>query len=256
MTETSLAERLVERRLCGEVATRVGSCVGNARRLVAGDPDYTFGLSDWRRATFDDAVAAVEALGGGRLRGYGDDDLAYIDPVGTLAGIERHRQVLGGFAAGGGTVLVATGHPVLLTHYARVVDALSRAGCRLLAPLDDGRFVGPTADGTPCSIAYVDRVAVLFHTGAPRHTHRPEYMEAMLDDLGDQRPDLVVADHGFAGAAVEAGIPTISIADVNDPALPLAQARGRTQGVLLVDDGLPPEVFAPVTEAILAWAGA
>jgi hypothetical protein len=36
------------------------------------------------------------------------------------------------------------------------------------------------------------------------------------------------ADHGFAGAAIERGIPTLSIADVNDPALPLAQLRGRT----------------------------
>jgi hypothetical protein len=43
---------------------------------------------------------------------------------------------------------------------------------------------------------------------------------------------------------------------VNDPALPLAQARGRTDGVLLVDDGLPPHLFAPVTEAVLAWNAA
>jgi hypothetical protein len=47
--------------------------------------------------------------------------------------------------------------------------------------------------------------------------------------------DLVIADHGFAGAAVEAGLPTLSIADVNDPALPLAQARGRTDGVLVIE---------------------
>lgn len=40
---------------------------------------------------------------------------------------------------------------------------------------------------------------------------------------------------------------------MNDPALPLAQARGRTDGVLLVDDGLPAHLFSPVTEAILDW---
>ena len=95
----------------------------------------------------------------------------------------------------------------------------------------------------------------MFHDRSLRHTHLPDYMEAMLDDLADDPPDLVVGDHGFAGAAIEAGIATLSIADVNDPALPLAQARGRTDGVLLIDDGLQPDLFAPVTQAILDRLG-
>ena len=82
---SGLAERLVEGRLCGEVATPVGSCVGNCRQLVAGHPDYTFGLSDWATATYDEAVAALEALGGGRLRDHPDHAPAYIDPAGTVA---------------------------------------------------------------------------------------------------------------------------------------------------------------------------
>ncbi len=48
----------------------------------------------------------------------------------------------------------------------------------------------------------------------PRHTHWPEAMRRML---ADERPDLVIADHGLAGAAIEAGVETLSIADVNDP---------------------------------------
>ncbi len=79
-------------------------------------------------------------------------------------------------------------------------------------------------------------------------------MEAMLDEVGGAAGvDLAVADHGFAGAAVEAGITTLSIADVNDPALPLAAARGRTDAVLLIDDGLDPPLFTPVTDAVLDW---
>ncbi len=59
-------------------------------------------------------------------------------------------------------------------------------------------------------------MGALFADGALHHTHRGEYMEAMLDGVGGAAGvDLVVADHGFAGAAIEAGITTLSIADVN-----------------------------------------
>ncbi len=250
--DPGLVQRLVQNRLCGEVATPVGSCVGNCQRLVAGYAEYTFGLSDWRDATFEDAVAALEAAGGGRLRGHADDSPAFIDPAGTLAGVRKHRDVVAELVAGGGgKVLLATGHPVLLPHYGAVAAALADAGCLPLRPLEDGRVVSRTAEGSPCSVVYIDDVGALFHNGATHHTHLPEYMEAMLGDLGNGLPDLVLADHGFAGAAIQAGIATLSIADVNDPALPLAQARGRTDGVLLIDDGVRSDLFAPVTDTIL-----
>jgi Phosphatase len=253
--DVALTDRLVRNGLCGEVATPVGSCVGNCRRLAAGDADHTFGLSDWRGATFEDAVAAVEALGGGRLRDHAHDGPAFIDPSATLAGLRRHRDVLSEFVdRGGGAVLVATGHPTLLPHYGRVARALARAGCRLLQPPDDGWNLTDPATGASCTIAYVGGAGALFQDGSACHTHRPEYMAAMLKSLGEARPDLVIADHGFAGAAIEAGITTLSIADVNDPALALVQARGRTAGVLLIDDGLRPNLFTPATDAILSWA--
>ena len=74
----------------------------------------------------------------------------------------------------------------------------------------------------------------------------------MLDELDDD-VDVVIAGHGMAGAAIERGIQTLSIADVNDPALPLAQLRGRTDAVLPIDDNLAPSVFVPVTAAMLDW---
>ena len=252
MGDAALRSHLVASRLAGRVNTPTASSVTNAARLVEGDPDCTLGLSDWQDATYEEVLDAVRDAGGTRLDEEHPDG-GYIDPEATLAQIGNHSRLLAAFlAAGGGRVLLATGHPILLPHYGAVARALASAGCELLRPLhgEEGKLTSP--EGRPCSVAYVDEVAVLAFDGAPHHTHRSLYMEAMLDVLGGtDAVDLVVADHGFAGAAIEVGIPTISIADVNDPALPLAQARGRTDGVLLIDDGRPPNLFVPVTETML-----
>jgi hypothetical protein len=74
-------------------------------------------------------------------------------------------------------------------------------------------------------------------------------MELMLEDA---RPDLVFADHGFAGAAIEAGVDTVSIADVNDPALVVAKHQGRTETVIVMDDNVQPDGYWPCLQAIAA----
>ena len=74
-------------------------------------------------------------------------------------------------------------------------------------------------------------------------------VDRMLDE---GRPDLVFADHGFAGAAIEAGVETISIADVNDTALLVAKAQGRTEHVLVFDDHVDPNAYWPVFIALTA----
>ena len=256
--ERELVAHLVTARLSGRVATPATSSLNNSARLVEGHPDYTFGLSDWRDVTLAEVLAALRAAGGTELEvdAPGHPDGGFIEPAATLEGIRAHRRGLADFvAAGGGRVLLATGHPGPLgAHYATVTRALTAAGCPVVRPLEDEPDLLTTPDGRPCSIRYVDGVAALSYDDGLHHTHRPDYMEAMLHSVGGvDGVDLVVADHGYAGAAIEAGITTLSIADVNDPALPLAQARGRTEGVLLIDDGLDPSLFVPVTDAVLGW---
>ncbi len=258
---SSLLDHLVASHLAGPVATTVGNSLTNCENLVSGHPDYTFGLSDWKDASFDEAVEAMEKAGGHPRGEPGSDadpeDGAYIDPQAALDAIALHDERLAPFLNGaGGRVLVATGHPfALLAHYGALARALTAAGAQVLRPLEGQRRSVMTPDGRWASVRYLDGVACLYQGAALRHTHRPDYMEAMLDALGPGgHPDLVVADHGFAGAAVERGIPTISIADVNDPALPLAQARGRTDGVLVIDDGLDASLFVPVTQEMLGGA--
>ena len=251
-----LRDHLVDSRLAGPVATTPRQTIANCGKLSAGDPNYTFGLAGSAGTPILEALAAVREVCGGDPGGTGDlDGPGWIDPDAALAAIEAHRQRLASIARRSGRVLLATGHPTgLLAHYMALARALQAAGCALLTPLDDV-FVTRTEQGRRQGIRFTDGVAAEHDGASLRHTHRPDLMEAMLADLGGgaDAPDLVVADHGLAGAAIQAGLQTISIADVNDPGLPLAQVRGLTDAVLPIDDNLAPRLFVPVTEAMLAW---
>lgn len=249
----TLRDHLVTTGLAGPVATSPRNTIENCAKLVRGDDDYHFGLPDWRDVDVLETLAAVRTVCGGDPGGAEDlDGPGWIDPDAALAGIERHREVLSGLtAAGGGRVLLATGHPTgLLAHYAALGRWLERHGCELVRPLDD-RWLFRDGRDRPTGLRYVDRVATVHDGGSLRHTHLSVYMEAVLDAHDADAIDLVIADHGMAGAAISAGITTLSIADVNDPGLPLAQVRGHTDAVLPIDDNLAPSVFEPVTAAML-----
>ena len=62
--------------------------------------------------------------------------------------------------------------------------------------------------------------------------------------------DLVVADHGFAGAAVAAGIPTVAVMDTNDPALAVVDLRGADLTVVPMDDNRPQNSYAAALEVL------
>lgn len=252
---TALADHLVHARLAGVVQTSPRSTVNNCHRLVRGHERYTFGLDDWRELTLEQAVGAVRTLCGGDPMAADDPDgSGWIDPEAALAGIDVHRRRLREAADSGGLrVVLATGHPTgLLAHYQALARALQQHGCLLLAPRDD-EWIDWDRTGRRLGVRFLDGVACVHDGGSLRHTHRSVFMEAMLASLDVAAVDLVVADHGMAGAAIAAGLPTLSIADVNDPALLVAQARGRTDGVLPIDDNLAPAKFVPVTAAMLDW---
>jgi hypothetical protein len=252
---TDLASHLIRSQLAGSVQTSPRSTVNNAHRLVRGDVDYTFGLDDWRGTSVDGVIAAVQQVcGGDPLASDDPDGPGWIDPQAALRAIAVHRRALRGAAESGGVrTLFATGHPSgLLAHYQALARSLQAAGSVLLSPLDD-RWIDWDRTGRRLGLRYLDGVACVFDGGSLRHTHRSVFMEAMLEAVELDAVDLVVADHGMAGAAITAGLPTLSIADVNDGALPLAQVRGRTDAVLPIDDNLAPAKFVPVTAAMLDW---
>lgn len=255
----AVRELLVERRLAGEVRTTRRQTLDYIGRTLTGDTNYTFGLGDWRTATLDELITVTARAAGDRLA-EGDPAVGYICPDRALEGMVRHAEVLRGpLQEGGATVLLATGHPMgLLDHYAELARALEQTGNRVLRPLDDHRLDIATGEhqAGESGIRFVCGVGCAFVDEAILHTHRPDYMKAMLTQLAleDQHVDLVIADHGMAGAAIEAGVETVSIADVNDVALMLAQQRGRHDHLLCIEDNLTPAQFSPVTEFILTTA--
>jgi len=149
--------------------------------------------------------------------------------------------------ADGERVVLATGHPVGLAYlYHELAAWLRTNGADVRAPAGGARWRERRLDHD-WEVIYWDNVAMLSDTREPRHTHWPFAMHRILEA---ERPDLVFADHGFAGAAIEDGIETISIADVNDPALLVAKAQGRTDHVIVFDDHVDPNAYWPVFLAL------
>jgi hypothetical protein len=83
-------------------------------------------------------------------------------------------------------------------------------------------------------------------------------MRAIISELthvGELLPDLVIADHGWAGAAGEAGIDVVGFADSNDPALFVAEAEEKALVVVPMDDNVSPDFYVPLTAYVLDRAG-
>ncbi|NJQ07443.1 phosphatase [Streptomyces lonarensis] len=248
-----LIDHLVGARIAGDVATPRENNVAHYRELANGNPYYWFGVDLGDRWTDEQDVLAVMA----ELCGVNEDPghragQDTIDPELTVAALDRAAAELGKAAADRSRVLTATGHPGgLLDVHAQVAAALRAAGCELVrVPL------GLTADqGVVTQLA---GVAVYERGASLWHTHSPAPMSEILGALpqeGEALPDLVFADHGWAGCAAQRGITTVGFADSNDPALFLAEHEGTlTVCVPLDDHVVNPRFYEPMTAYLLAAA--
>lgn len=245
----------IERGLLeGGIAGRASHPLDNVRRnalaLLEGDPDKGFGMTGLADGLDLDAILdLIEAATGApidRERRFGPVEIRP-EPIVEAALAAGDRLAVA--CRERATVVLATGHPVGLAHlYHELGLLLERAGARVLRLGVGVRWFDPSV-GHEWAIDHWDGLTVLTDSREPRHTHRPDAMERMLEEA---TPDLVVADHGFAGAAIEAGVETISIADVNDPALLVARSRGRTEHVLVFDDNVEPDAYWPVWRLLAA----
>jgi hypothetical protein len=245
-----LARALVVGKVAGTATHPLDNVLGNIRMLLEGDPDKEFGLTGLQDGFDEEAVLClVEAGAGVRIDRAARSGPVEIRPEPMLEQLAAMGERLARAAERGETVALATGHPHSMDYLLKPVgDLLEERGGRV-ERLGTGvrwREHGRAHDWT---VEHWGGVALQTDEHAPRHTHRPEAMQRMLSE---GLPDLVVADHGFAGAAIEAGVETLSFADVNDPALLVAKAQGRTEVVVVLDDHVPPANYWPCFQAIAA----
>ncbi|WP_432829902.1 phosphatase [Dactylosporangium sp. CA-092794] len=254
-----LVSHLREALLAGDVETTRASNHGNAAAFAEGREGYVFGLVPLKTWTLPEVLAVMAERVGidpDPARSTGTD---VIDPDKTVRALERMRDRLRLAAERRERVIVATGHPagIIEVHLA-IAAALRAAGCELLQPAAGAVFAGPGRYDHrefPLAVRYIGGVAVAAERAiALWHTHSPDGMRAMLADLearGEAPPDLVVADHGFAGAAAAAGLDVVSFADSNDPALFIGEAEGRVSVTVPIDDNVQPHLYWPVNDFLL-----
>jgi Phosphatase len=215
--------------------------LSKVHKLVDGDEGMAFGMSGMTRYPPERVLAFVAEITGCSpdIAEEGSEDA--IDPDLSVAAIVRAAERLAAGASRGAALLATTGHPTgLLEHNLRVADAYRRAGGVLLRPREGEKL--PLGRGRN-EVRYIGGVGCLADGASLEHTHSPAAMEALL--ASEPWPDLVLGDHGFAGAAIERGIPTVAVMDINDPALAVAAAEGRDVVVIPMDDNRPPRLYEP-----------
>jgi hypothetical protein len=216
--------------------------ISKIRALVEGrEDDASFGMSGMTRYTPGEVLGFLAELTGcsSELELLEGSDT--IDPERTVNAILLAARRLAYHAARGDMLLAVTGHPTgLLEHHIRVVDAYRSAGGKVLRLREDEKL---SFGKGRAEVRYIAGVGCLADGASLRHTHSSAAMEALLGS--DPWPDVVLGDHGFAGAAIERVIPTVAIMDINDPALAIAWAEGKDVIVIPMDDNRPPRLYEP-----------
>jgi Phosphatase len=239
----ALRDHLLASRLSGWVATPRSNSVDHFRRLADGDPYYFLGLELGDRWPYDKVVTLMEERCGRPPTPWEDEGPDWIDPDLTIAALDRFAAVLGR----GRQVLFATGHPhgLLGVHLALSRAVVAAGGTLVSVPGGLGQ------EGI--RVDQLEGVAMAHAGGSLRHSHAGRWMDLVLDAL-PSAPDLVVADHGWTGAAAQRGIEAIGFADCNDPGLFCGESEGTVAVAVPIDDGLAFPLYEPVIDRILTRA--
>lgn len=251
-----LRDHLLRTRIAGAVATSRENNLEKYRSLALRDPYYLFGLTIDERWDYREVLALMAKAVGVDPDPAREEGPDTIDPERTLDALDAMAdRIAAALRAPRPRLLLATGHPTgLLTVHLALARFATAHGAVLLHPAEGRRYRSWRGRATQL-IRYLDGVAMLDERGAFVHTHEAGPMEMMLAELGDDRPDLVIADHGWAGAAGEAGVPVVGFADSNDPALFVGEADGKIEVTVPLDDNVLPRYYAPLTAYLLARVG-
>ncbi len=215
-----------------------------ARMLASGDPSVLFGLGSLLPASTDEIFEALNHLAAWDFTNpNGSRGKSWVSPDGLAAYADAAAQRLRAACERRERVFFGTGHPTgPLEMYIRLAEAMRAKGAEVVRVAEGDSYEGY---GGGAQIRYVCDVACVSMGGDLAHTHSARPMEYLLGSgLGT---DLVVGDHGFAGAFLARGGDAVAVVDTNDPALVLAWARRLRVWPILCDDNRPPGAYVDLT---------
>jgi Phosphatase len=252
--------QLIDSRIAGNVATTRENNLANYQYMSERDPHYLLGITPEGAWTPTDVLKLMVERCGVVADPEHTSGPDTIDPDLTIERLDAMADRIRVAMERQERVLVATGHPVgMRPTHTTIATALRDAGCTLVRAAEGWQHPEQTPYGRLGHIRYVDDIAMIStSTGALQHTHSPLPLRAVLDALDQEdqaRPDLVVADHGWAGAAGAAGIDSVGFADCNDPALFVAEAEGIVKVCVPLDDNVNPSLYGPMNAYLRSKLG-
>ena len=261
-----LDERVIERRLTRlrlagpELSHSRQNNLEAVKRLAEADPYVTFGIRRVIEFVQSRDLGAEEALKiiAGFTKCSHDfnytEGRGFISAGSTLKGLKATAAIIKRVALQGGTVVFATGHPgAMIDYYTELAYLVSRLGGRVL-DLARGQLVHQGSDRDQVHVVdSVNSIAFVSDTCAALHSHTSLPMELMLNDA-NRLPDLVIADHGFAGEAINRDIPTVAVMDTNDPGLAVAKWLGANVLIVPMNDNRPNVVTREAAELVRQMA--
>ena len=233
-------DRLKEAQVAGR-SNRFGreEVRGLMRRVVEGNPRALLGLPPFEMLSTEQVEAAVQHVYGWS----GDGTRARIDPDRTVEGFTFACERVLEVARAGGRIAFATGRPAALFEvYRALAAAASDAGGKVLERVESGVFGGGRR------LWWADGVAVVSDQGSLLADEGVRAGEELL--FVGEPLELVVADRGFAGVALTAGLEVVTLADLDALALAVASWQGMAVRVAPLDDHRPPACYEPLLDLV------
>lgn len=222
------------------------------KKLLKGDPYVTFGIAavhdaiDHDRLNLEQLVGIMAESLGITPERFREPGAGYINPDRTAKRLHVLKEHLDATIASGGSILLATAHPgSLTTHYLSLARYITDQGGRL------SRLAEPFKVADYRWLDNIGGVHMLTDEGQLMHTHESGGFYQFITALSE-RPALVLADHGYAGAAINHGITTVALHDVDDPGIPVAEYVGCDVVAVPMNDNQLNQPTVQVIEAVLA----
>ncbi len=226
------------------------------RRVVAGTPEALLGMDRFIDLTDGVVEATARHIWGWRAR----DAAAWTDPHCTIAGMRAALVRILDVSRRGGVIAFATGRPAsLLPLYADLALLAASQGAEIFGghEFDALKYLSPeysspeplalasatfSVAGNPrARLVWQNGVALVESGGNLISDTAMRAADALF--AGSETPDLVVADRGFAGTAIELGSEVVAFADLDAIALGVAAARGLPVTIVPVQEQRPPHCY-------------